>query len=98
MHMQQWYGDVSFSGFGFDYSGMAGASSSHPPPFESPPLAQTHDDDEENEESGEEEEDDEWSLQKAIHNLFWVLDNKGAEKWLKCQGLLILSFCFVWKN
>jgi hypothetical protein len=28
--VQQWYGDVSFSGFGFDYSGMAGASSSHP--------------------------------------------------------------------
>jgi hypothetical protein len=47
---------VSFSGFSFDYSGMAGASSSHPPPFESHPLAQTHDDDEEN---GEEEEDNE---------------------------------------
>jgi hypothetical protein len=56
MHVQQWYGDVSFSGFSFDYSGMAGASSSHPPPFESHPLAQTHDDDEEN---GEEEEDNE---------------------------------------
>jgi hypothetical protein len=28
--VQQWYGDASFSGFGFDYGGMAGASSSHP--------------------------------------------------------------------
>jgi hypothetical protein len=30
--VQQWYDDVSFSGFSFDYSGMAGASSSHHPP------------------------------------------------------------------
>jgi hypothetical protein len=45
--MQQWYDDVSFSGFSFDYSGMVGASSSHPPPFESPPPAHTHDDEEE---------------------------------------------------
>jgi hypothetical protein len=37
--MQQWYGDASFSGFGFDYDGMVGASSSHAPPFDSPPLA-----------------------------------------------------------
>jgi hypothetical protein len=29
--VQQWYGDVRFSGFGFDYGGMAEASSSHPP-------------------------------------------------------------------
>jgi hypothetical protein len=28
--VQQWYNDASFSGFGFDYGGMAGASSSHP--------------------------------------------------------------------
>jgi hypothetical protein len=35
--VQQWYGDVSFSTFGFDYGGMAGAYSSHPPPFDSPP-------------------------------------------------------------
>jgi hypothetical protein len=71
---------------------MASASSSHPPPFESHPLAQTHDDDEEN---GEEEEDNEWSLQEALPNLFWVLDDKRGEKWLKCQGLLIPSFCSV---
>jgi hypothetical protein len=32
--VQQWYGDASFSGFGFDYGSMAGASSSHPPPVE----------------------------------------------------------------
>jgi hypothetical protein len=37
--VQQWYGDMSFSGFGFDYGGMTGASSSHPPPFDSPPPA-----------------------------------------------------------
>jgi hypothetical protein len=37
--MQQWYSDESFSGFGFDYGGMVGASSSHPSPFDSPPLA-----------------------------------------------------------
>jgi hypothetical protein len=35
--VQQWYGDMSFSGFGFDYGGMVGASSFHPPPFNSPP-------------------------------------------------------------
>jgi hypothetical protein len=27
--VQRWYGDASFSGFDFDYGGMAGASSSH---------------------------------------------------------------------
>jgi hypothetical protein len=37
--VQQWYGNASFSGFGFDYGGMAGASSSHPPLFDSPPPA-----------------------------------------------------------
>jgi hypothetical protein len=42
---------VSFNGFSFDYSGMAGASASHPP------LAHTHDDKEE--EEGEEEDTDE---------------------------------------
>jgi hypothetical protein len=47
--VQQWYGEASFSGFGFDYGGMSGASSSHPPRFDSPPLAHTHDDDEEEE-------------------------------------------------
>jgi AraC-like DNA-binding protein len=35
--VQQWFGDASFSDFGFDYGGMAGASSSHPPPVDSPP-------------------------------------------------------------
>jgi hypothetical protein len=48
---------MSFSDFGFDYGGMAVASSSHPPPFESPNLAHTYDDEEEVE--GEEEDDDE---------------------------------------
>jgi hypothetical protein len=37
--VQQWYGDASFSCFGFDYGGMAGASSSHPPSIDSPPSA-----------------------------------------------------------
>jgi hypothetical protein len=55
--VQQWYDDVSFSGFGFYYSDLVGASSSHPPLFESSPLTYTHDDDEE--EEGEEEEDGE---------------------------------------
>jgi hypothetical protein len=35
--VQQWYSDASFSGFGFNYGGMARASSSHPPPVDSPP-------------------------------------------------------------
>jgi hypothetical protein len=35
--VQQWYGDTSFSGFDFDYGGMAEASSSHPSPIDSPP-------------------------------------------------------------
>jgi hypothetical protein len=55
--VQQWYSDVSFSGFDFDYGGMVGASSSHPPLFESPPLAHTHDD--EKQEEGEEKDNDE---------------------------------------
>jgi hypothetical protein len=33
--VQQWYGDTSFSGFDFDYGGMAEASSSHPSPIDS---------------------------------------------------------------
>jgi hypothetical protein len=37
--VQQWYSDVSFSGFSFDYGGMAGLSSSHPPPVDSRPPA-----------------------------------------------------------
>jgi hypothetical protein len=53
--MQQWYGDVSFSGFGFDLGGIVSASSSHPPPFDSPPA--NPQDDEESEE--EEDSDDE---------------------------------------
>jgi hypothetical protein len=55
--MQQWYDDARFNGFGFDYGGAAGASSSHPLPFDSPPLAHTHDD--EGEESGEQDDNDE---------------------------------------
>jgi hypothetical protein len=51
--MQQWYGDASFSGFGFDYGGRAGASSSHPPPVDSPPLVNTQ-----NVEESEDEDDD----------------------------------------
>jgi hypothetical protein len=49
--VQQWYGDASFSSFGFAYGGMAGASSSHPPPFDFPHLSQTHEDE------GEDEDD-----------------------------------------
>jgi hypothetical protein len=56
--VHQWYGDMSFSDFSFDYDGMAGASSSHPPHFDSPPSAQTHDDDDE-EEGDEKDNDDE---------------------------------------
>jgi hypothetical protein len=55
--VQQWYGDASFSGFDFDYGGIASASSSHSPPFDSPPAAQTHDEDGEDE--GKKEDDDE---------------------------------------
>jgi hypothetical protein len=55
--VQQWYWDASFSGLGFDYGGMARASSSHPPPFDSPPPAQTHED--EGEDESEDEDDDE---------------------------------------
>jgi hypothetical protein len=51
--VQQWYGDASFSSFGFDYGGMAGASSSHPPPVDSPPLANPQ-----NVEESEDEDDD----------------------------------------
>jgi hypothetical protein len=51
--IQQWYGDVSFNNFGFDYGGMAGVSSSHPPPFDSPPPTNPQ-----NVEESEEEDDD----------------------------------------
>jgi hypothetical protein len=54
--VQQWYDDVSFSGFGFDYGGMLGASSSHPPPFDSPPPANPQNVVE------SEDNDDEWKL------------------------------------
>jgi hypothetical protein len=53
--VQQWYGDASFSGFGFDYGGMARASSSHPPPVDSPPPANSRN----IEESEHEDDDDE---------------------------------------
>jgi hypothetical protein len=49
--VQQWYENASFSDFGFNYGGMARASSSHPPPFDSPHPAQTHEDE------GEDEDD-----------------------------------------
>jgi hypothetical protein len=52
--VQPWYGDVSFSGFGFDYGGMAEASSSHTPPFDSHPPANPQN----VEESKDEDEDD----------------------------------------
>jgi hypothetical protein len=51
--VQQWYSDASFSGFGFDYGGMAITSSSHPLPFDSPPLANLQ-----NIEESEDEDDD----------------------------------------
>jgi hypothetical protein len=55
--VQQWYGDASFSGFGFDFGGTASASSSHPPLFDSPPPTNPQDG-RESEESREEEDDD----------------------------------------
>jgi hypothetical protein len=55
--VQQWYGDASFSCFGFDFGGTVGASSSHPPPIDSPPLAIPQND-EEGEESKEEDDDE----------------------------------------
>jgi hypothetical protein len=51
--VQQWYGDTNFSGFGFDYGGMARASSSHPPPNDSPPPANPQ-----NVEESEDKDDD----------------------------------------
>jgi hypothetical protein len=51
--VQQWYGDTSFSGFGFGCGGEDDPSSSHPLPFDSPPLAHPQN----NEESREESED-----------------------------------------
>jgi hypothetical protein len=53
--VQQWYDDASFSSFGFDYGGMAGASSSHPPHADSPPPTNPQN----IEESDDEDDDDE---------------------------------------
>jgi hypothetical protein len=53
--VQQWYGDASFSGFGFGYGGMAGASSSHPPPVDSHPLANPQNVEESDDEDDEDE-------------------------------------------
>jgi hypothetical protein len=53
--VQQWYSDASFSGFGFDYRGMAGASSSHPPPFNSPPSTNPQNVVESKDEDGDDE-------------------------------------------
>jgi hypothetical protein len=53
--VQHWYGNASFSGFGFDYGGMTGASSSHPPPVDSPPPANLqHVEDSEDEDNDDE--------------------------------------------
>jgi hypothetical protein len=52
--VQQWYGDMSFSGFDFDYGGMTGAFSSHPPLVDSPPPANPRN----VEESKDEDDDD----------------------------------------
>jgi hypothetical protein len=56
--VQYLYGDTSFSGFGFDYSGATSPSSSNPLLFDSPPLAHPQNN-EDNEESGDESEDGE---------------------------------------
>jgi hypothetical protein len=56
--VQQWYGDTSFSGFGFGYAGEASSSYPHPPPFDSPPLANPQND-EDDEGNGEQSEDEE---------------------------------------
>jgi hypothetical protein len=45
--VQQWYDDASFSNFGFDYGGMAGASSSHPPLANPQNVVENEDDDDE---------------------------------------------------
>jgi hypothetical protein len=47
--VQQWYGDASFSGFGFDYGGMAGASSSHPPSANPQNVEESEDKDDDDE-------------------------------------------------
>jgi hypothetical protein len=51
--VQQWYVDVSFSGFSFDHDSMARASSSHPPPVDSPSPVNPQ-----NFEESEDEDDD----------------------------------------
>jgi hypothetical protein len=51
--MQQWYDDVSFSGFGFDHGVMARTSSSHPPPVDSPPPANPQNVEESEDDDGE---------------------------------------------
>jgi hypothetical protein len=50
--VQQWYNNASFSGFSFDYGGMAGASSSHPPPVNPQNVVESEDED----------DNDEWTL------------------------------------
>jgi hypothetical protein len=47
--VQQWYGDMSFSGFSFDYGGMAGASSSHPPTANPQNIEESKDEDDDDE-------------------------------------------------
>ncbi len=47
--VQQWYSDASFSSFGFDYGGMAGASSSHPPPANPQNVVENEDKDDDDE-------------------------------------------------
>jgi hypothetical protein len=47
--VQQWYGDASFSSFGFDYGGMTGASSSHPPPVNPQNVVENEDKDDDDE-------------------------------------------------
>jgi hypothetical protein len=78
--VQQWYNDASFSGFDFDYGGMAGASSSHPPPFDSPPPVNPQN----------------VEALKDLSNTFWCLMTMEEKYQLKLEGLALLCsilFC-----
>jgi hypothetical protein len=72
--VQQWYGDVSFSGFSFDYGGMVGASPSHPPPFDSPPPTNLQ-----NVEEVEKKKTTMSEASKRPPQQFLVLNDKGGE-------------------
>jgi hypothetical protein len=87
--MQQWYDAMSFSGFGFDYGGMVGASSSIWIPSSGPNSWWWW------RRRGRWRRQWRWWVKplEDLPNTFWCLMTKGEKYQLKLEGLAF--FCLV---